>query len=193
MDYPSNQMNTRKTAAILVLVALATGTSYAMMPLYNIKLMDIIVFLGGFLFGPLAGGLIGILSWTVYGTLNPMGFSLPILFATMFSESIYGVAGGAIGKVLAKPDINLKSGARSLCFFFGALGLLLTLSYDVVTNIVFGYVNNWSILFSVLTGFIPFGLAHELSNAFFFGVGCVPAMGALLKAFGGKTLGVSEK
>jgi uncharacterized membrane protein len=193
MDYPSSKMNARKIAAILVLVALATGTSYAMMPLYNIKLMDIIVFLGGFLFGPLAGGLIGILSWSVYGTLNPLGFSLPIWLATMFSESIYGVAGGAIGKLLTKPDVNLKSQARGLCVFFGALGLLLTLSYDVVTNIVFGYVNNWSIFFSVLTGFIPFGLAHELSNAFFFGVGCVPAISALLKTVGGKTLDVSEK
>jgi hypothetical protein len=193
MDYPTNAMNTRKTAAIAILVALAIGTNYAMMSFYNVKLMDIIVFLGGFCFGPLAGGLTAIISWGVYGTLNPIGFSLPVWLATMFSETIYGVAGGIVRRLLDKPEVSFKSDARGLCIFFGALGLLLTLSYDVVTNIVFGYVSNWNILFSIFTGFIPFGLTHELSNAFFFGVGCVPAISGLLRAMGGKTLDFSKK
>ena len=81
-------MNSKRIAIIATLVSLAIATNYAMMPFYNIKLMDIIVFLGGFCFGPLAGALIGVTSWAVYGTLNPLGFSIPVLLATMFSIAV---------------------------------------------------------------------------------------------------------
>lgn len=189
-------MNTRKVATITMLVALAVGTNYAMIALPNIKLMDVVVFLGGFLFGPIVGALTGIISWAVYGVLNPIGFSLHIWLATMFSETIYGVAGGLVRKTFNKPLNSFKNQtpaqSLTLCVFFGALGLLLTLMYDVATNIVFGYVNNLSILSTVIIGFVPFGFLHEFSNAYFFGVGCVPAIYALSVA-GGENLGVHEK
>jgi len=186
-------MSSRKVAIIAILVALAIATNYAMMPLYNIKLMDIIVFLGGFGFGPFVGALIGIMSWTVYGTLNPLGFSIHIWLATMLSESIYGVAGGLIKKSFAEHFSGFKREQSSVYVFFGVLGFLLTLTYDVITNIVFGYVYTLSILVAVIVGFVPFGLVHVISNAFFFGLGCVPAINALLNVIGVENFGVPEK
>jgi len=53
-----------------------------------VKFMGIIVFIGGFCFGPLTGALIGIFSWAVYGTINPHGFVLQAWLATMFSELV---------------------------------------------------------------------------------------------------------
>jgi len=186
-------MTSRRIAIIAILVALAIGTNYAMMPLYNIKLMDVIVFLGGFCFGPSVGALIGVISWAVYGTLNPLGFSVPILLATMFSESIYGVAGGLIKKSFTKNFSGFKKEQTSAYVFFGVLGFLSTLTYDVITNIVFGYVYNYSILVAVIVGFVPFGLVHIISNAFFFGLGCVPAINALLNVIGVENLGIPKK
>ncbi len=186
-------MHSKKVATIAILVSLAIATNYAMMPIYNVKLMDIIVFLGGFCFGPLAGALIGVTSWAVYGTLNPLGFSVPILLATMFSESIYGVAGGLVKKSFIGALGEFKKERTSTCVFFGTLGFLLTLIYDAITNVVFGYLYSPSIIVAVIIGFVPFGLVHVISNAFFFGFGCVPAIKALLNFVGVKNLDISEK
>ncbi len=187
-------MNTRNLAVIAILAALSIGTNYAMISLYNIKLMDLIVFIGGFCFGPLVGALIGIISWVVYGTLNPLGFSMNIWLAAMLSESIYGIVGGLVRKALSSYEIASPTHERINTYvFFGAVGLLLTLTYDVITNIVFGYSFDLPLLFAILSGFVPFGLIHVMSNAVFFGFGCVPAINAISSLTGGKKNGVSKK
>ena len=48
-------MNSHKIAVVAVLIALAIATNYAMISIYNVKLMDVIVFIGGFILGPLVG------------------------------------------------------------------------------------------------------------------------------------------
>ncbi len=187
-------MNSKKLAVIATLTAISVGTNYAMIYLFNIKLMDLIVFVGGFCFGPIAGASIGITSWAVYGSVNPYGFSLPIWVSTMLSESIYGVAGG-----FARKAFNLNKAGQlenhrfSTCIFFGTLGMLLTFAYDIITNVVFGYISGWSILFAIIMGFIPFGLVHVVSNAFFFGLGCTPAIRAVSKVTGGESLDVRKE
>ncbi|MGB8779970.1 MAG: ECF transporter S component [Candidatus Bathyarchaeia archaeon] len=175
-------MNTVKIAIIAVFCAISIGTDYAMFSLWNIKLMDFIVFVGGFCFGPVVGVLIGVISWTVYGTLNPQGFVLPVLLATMFSETIYGIAGGLLRKGLT----GLKGETWKASVFFASVGALLTLIYDVITNVVFGLTAGWNVVFAVVVGFIPFGLLHEISNLVFFGVGSVPVISAINKVVGGE-------
>lgn len=187
-------MHSQKLAVIILLTALSIGTDYAMLFLYNVKLMDLIVFIGGFCFGPFVGAFIGVISWVVYGILNPMGFSLPIWLSTMFSETIYGIAGGIVRKNLNPKALGeFKDGQVNIYFFFGILGMFLTFTYDLITNIVFGCVSGWSIPFAVIVGFLPFGLIHMLSNAFFFGLGCVPAINAISKVMGGENSGFPKE
>jgi LytS/YehU family sensor histidine kinase len=187
-------MDSKRLTTIAILVALSVGTNYAMISLYNVKLMDFIVFVGGFCFGPLVGTLIGIVSWMVYGTLNPLGFSLPIWLSTMFSEPIYGIVGALVRKSLNRNDFaEYKKDRVNACFFFGVLGMSLTVVYDVITNIVFGYVSGWNILFALIVGFVPLGFVHMISNAFFFGLGCMPTINAILKVAGGEKSGVAEE
>lgn len=187
-------MNSKKIAIITILAALSIGTNYAMISLYNIKFMDFIVFVAGFCFGPLVGTLIGITSWAVYGVLNPLGFSLHIWFSTMLLEPIYGVAGAFVRKSLNLNELKIsKKEKANFYVFFGTLGMLLTFVYDIATNIVWGYVYNLNILLAVIVGFLPFGLVHMISNAFFFGIGGIPAINAVLKVVGGENFGVSKK
>lgn len=194
MDNPSNLMNSKRLATIAVLVALSVATNYAMISLYNVKFMDFIVFVGGFCFGPFAGAFIGIASWMVYGTLNPLGFSLHIWVATMFSESVYGIVGALVRRSLSRDSLDEYRKERfSACFFFGVLGMCLTVVYDVITNVVFGYVNNWNVFFALIVGFVPFGFVHMMSNAVFFGLGCVPTISAILKVVGGEKNGITEE
>jgi len=185
-------MNSRKIAMIVTLSALSTATNYAMVSLYNVKFMDLFAFVAGFCFGPVVGALTGVFSWSVYGPVNPFGFSLPVWVATMLSESLYGIGGALVGKSLGRYGDLRKDGAN-LAVFFGIFGVFLTFAYDLITNIVFGSLNNWSVLYAVVVGFVPFGLLHVLSNALFFGVGCRPAIVAVMKAVGGDFSELSKK
>jgi uncharacterized membrane protein len=187
-------MKSVKIATIIALAALSIGTNYAMISLYNIKLMDLIVFVSGFCFGPLVGVLTAVVSWATYGTFNPYGFSLPIWMSTMLMESVYGLAGSAVRRELSSNEWHEPEGdGIGGYFFFGMLGMLLTLVYDFVTNLVFGAVSGWSILFAVVVGFFPFGLLHMVSNAFFFGIACIPTVKAVIKITGGENSGNPKK
>ncbi|MDH5375773.1 MAG: ECF transporter S component, partial [Candidatus Bathyarchaeota archaeon] len=110
-------MNTLKVSIVATLVALCVATNYALVGVFQVKAMDFIVFVGGFCFGPFAGAFIGILSWTVYGVINPYGFIPQVWLATMFSEAIYGLLGGLLGKNLALTNFNDER--FKLSVFFG--------------------------------------------------------------------------
>lgn len=175
-------MQTLKITMIVAFCALSIGTDYAMYGLWNVKLMDFIVFIGGFCFGSVVGVSIGLVSWTVYGVINPQGFVLPVLLTTMFSETIYGFVGGLLRKGVTNPEKNTWRAS----VFFASVGTVLTVIYDIITNIVFGLTVGWNVVFAVVIGFIPFGLAHEISNLVFFGVGSVPVISAVNKVVGGE-------
>ena len=183
-------MNTRKVALVAILTALSVGTNYAMMSIPNVKFMDFIVFVGGFCLGSFLGGLVGVLSWAVYGILNPLGFSLGVWLATMFSEAIYGVAGGFMRKMLKKSVLeSLRSSRINLGIFFGVVAVFLTLAYDIITTIVFWYAVPFTArsqtLLAVIIFGVPFTIAHLISNAVFFSIGSVPAINVISKVIRG--------
>ena len=154
---------TRIIAIIACFSALCVATNYAMLPLLNVKLMDTIIFVAGFSFGVVPGVATALTAWLIYGTLNPLGLSLPILVTVMFSETIYGLTGWLLGR---NKHLTHASSSAEFFIIFGATGLLLTLVYDLITNAVFG----WLFFGSVWTGLLtmnfpmPMGLIHELSN-----------------------------
>lgn len=185
------RITTTKLAVITSLTALSITTNYALIGVYNVKLMDFIVFIGGFCFGPIVGALIGILSWTIYGTLNPHGFVLPIWLATMFSETIYGVVGGFLGRNFN--SFQIKKEWKEASVFFAVVGAMSTLIYDVATNIVFGLASGMDIILAIFSGFFPFGLLHVVSNAIFFMVGSIPAISAIETVIRGEGIVVSAK
>lgn len=180
MDDPSNgkvlerELNsTQRTAIMAILTASAIATNYILIGVVNVKLMDLIVFTAGYLFGAWMGASVGALTWLVYGTLNPYGFSLPILGATVLGEALYGVAGGAVrgfwGTTKWRPDARLA-----------VAGFLLTFIYDIFTNVVSALTVGVPIAVSLVGG-VPFALAHEVSNAAFFCLGFPPLATSISK------------
>jgi hypothetical protein len=149
-------------------------SNYLLIGIFNVKLMDIIVFSSGFLFGPTVGASVGILTWFVYGTLNPYGFSLPILIATSLMESLYGIVGGLLGaNGSGRMGVGLAVNVK-----YGIVGFLLTFLYDLVTNIVSGLSAGIPLTVAMIAG-IPFAIAHEGSNAAFFFFGAQPLISAV--------------
>lgn len=160
----------RRTALIACLAALCIGTNYALLALPNVKLMDAVVFTTGFFFGITEGTAVAAIAWLVYGTLNPLGISVPVLLAVVPSEAIYALAGG----LLRRTTIGSPTGKTSLerSIVFGAAGLFSTLAYDLITNAVSGLLSYNSVWMGLLTmNFpIPLGIMHEASNLVLFAV-----------------------
>jgi len=180
-------MNSKKIAIITILAALSIATNYAMLPFFNIKFMDFIVFVSGFCFGPLVGGFIGITSWAIYGSLNPLGFSLPVWISTMFTEAIFGIAGGLSARFIKLPKhSSLNKNKMGTYVLFGAISMVLTLIYDFITNIAYAYAYGINIIVALIVGFVPFGIVHLLSNMILFSVGCVPTINTIAKINGGE-------
>jgi uncharacterized membrane protein len=104
---------------ITILAALCVGGSYALIGLPNIKVMDLVVFVTGFVFGASIGAIIGTLTWIVYGTVNPLGFNLPIWLATIVGEIGFGIVGGILGRInyktSEKPSMPSDSALRWVC------------------------------------------------------------------------------
>lgn len=175
--------DSRKICVVAVTVALCIGSNYALISVPNVKVMDFFVFIIGFVFGYLVGGSVGVFVWLVYGSLNPYGFVPQIWLATMFSEAIYGVAGGFIGKQAT--STNFVSSSLGLSFSLGAAGFLLTFVYDLITNFVYAWTFDVPLPIALIAG-VPFMLVHELSNAVLFGTCSIPLIIALEKFMGGE-------
>jgi len=183
-------MNTLRVSIIATLVALCVATNYALVGVPQVKAMDFIVFIGGFCFGAYAGALIGILSWAVYGAINPYGFVPQVWIATMFSETIYGLLGGLLGKNLALTNFNDER--FKLSVFFGTVGFILTLIYDLITNIAYALTFGIPIIVAIVFG-TPYTILHQVSNMAIFGVGSIPVIAVLKKLSGGEWFGIFKK
>jgi len=145
-----------------MMIALILSTNYVMFGLPNVKLMDMLVFLSGFWLGPLYGAATGALSWMVYGTMNPLGFSILTFVTVIPMEMVYGLLGGFLGK-------KAPRSTSSLAWSFAVVGLLSTLLYDLVTNAVTGVIYYENVLVGILTG-IPLSITHIASNLLQFAV-----------------------
>lgn len=176
-------MHAPKLALVIILSALATATNYILIGLPNVVLMDFIVFIGGFLLGPVSGALIGVLSWSAYGVLNPYGFVPSIWVATMLCESVYGIVGGILGRSWKRDQYEAAWVSSSILFAF--VGFLLTMTYDVLTNIVYSITFDVPISVVLIVG-IPFTVVHGVSNAAIFGLGSLPAARTATRLLGDK-------
>ena len=172
------EINTRKIALLSLLSAAAIASNYLLIGVANVKFMDLIVFTAGFIMGPMMGAITGMMVWLVYGTINPFGFSLPILFATMTGEAVFGIVGGYYGK-------NQQVNGLSVNMWTAFIGFIVTFFYDVFTNIISAYTVGIPISIGLVTG-IPFMLAHVGSNTVFFGVGFRPLSSSINKVLGEK-------
>ncbi|MEM0272494.1 MAG: hypothetical protein QW514_08145 [Thermoprotei archaeon] len=160
--------SSRKIALITLLTAVSVATDYLLVSVPNVKLMDALVFLGANLFGFGVGASVAVLSWLVYGTINPYGSATPgLLFVLMGGEVIYALAGWVVRRL--NWEVGSMVGGRIL---LGFVGFVCAAVYDFVTNVYTGiyfYAGSLlhRIIYSLIMG-IPFSLIHEVSDFFVF-------------------------
>ncbi len=187
-------------ALIPVFAALSLATNYAMIDIPNVKLMDAFIFIAAFLFGLKVGTGSAILTWGIYGFLNPYGQDdVTLLGFLILGECFYAIAGfllsrvGTVYKLLNNRDPYTRISLLSL--LFGLVGFQVTFAYDLLTNFGSWVFKTTSLYHALVIGFItgvPFAIVHEASNVVFFAT-VVPLGIAAARRVGFTTQKVDQK
>ena len=167
----------RELVAPAAFILAILASNYALAPLPNVKLFDLLVFTAGFTLGFRRGVLVGAGAWLVYGTFNPWGTASPLLLAVMMvSESVYAIAGAGVRRLVSPGCLPILPGRWSLVFAVAALAC--TLAYDAATNIYTGIVwaqmtsdleyKRWILIALLSPGALLFSAVHVGSNVIFF-------------------------
>jgi hypothetical protein len=158
---------------IAIFTSLVIASDYALAPVFNVKLMDTLVFSSAYSFGFKVGATIAILSESIWSVVNPTGFYLPIIPFLAGGEVLFAFAGYLASKTWKVQEISALN-SRNL--FFGAILTLCAFAWDFETNIATGLLAGAHTLFALLafevTG-IYFAIPHELSD-FVFGSTLAP-------------------
>jgi energy-coupling factor transport system substrate-specific component len=161
----------RKLALMGVLIALAIVLKLPLLSVPNVEFFTFTVFSSGYLLGMIEGGSVGVISISIYTSIiTPYGLPpLPVAFAQILCMALIGFAGG----VAFKFNVVALNQNPSLRPFFpilimGISGLVLTIIYDLLTNLAVAFVMGQFV--PVMVAAIPFTLVHTLSNIIIFGV-----------------------
>jgi energy-coupling factor transport system substrate-specific component len=159
----------RKLALMGVLVALAIVLKLPILTIPNVEFITFIIFCSGYLLGMTEGVIVGVISMTIYTTLiTPYGPPpLPIAVAQITSMALIGFGGGLVSK-FALTSFSQKTHSRPVIaiFVIGVSGLVLTLIYDLFTNLASAFVMGQ--FWPVMIAGIPFALVHIASNVIIF-------------------------
>jgi hypothetical protein len=178
MDTPS-MIRGHYIAIVSLFAALAVASNYAMLPLYQVKLMDSLVFIAAYLYGWRAGAGVAAITWMVYGSLNPLGAAgFPLLLILIIGEMVFAVAGSLLSNLWNR-SLDFRVGKRYITrgLLLGVTGLLSAFIYDIWTNAIDGlliYRSVEGIFIRITTGAL-FMIVHETSDLLLF-IFAVPAL-----------------
>jgi hypothetical protein len=170
----------RDVAAVAVLSSLVISSDFALAPYSNMKLMDLAVFMGAYVFGFRVGASVAVITETLWSFLSPFGFAGAVAPFLVAGEILFAAA-GALAARAWKPG-GLGIGSKSL--FIGALMLVCAFAWDLETNAATALIVFWpaislrELLATEVLG-IPFAIPHEEAD-FLLGLLVAPASAALV-------------
>ena len=163
---PNSIPLSRRVALVSIMTALALVGSYVFVAIPNVELGSVVLFITGLVFGIEIGLATMLITTVIFGMINPWGAAVPaILLSQVIAWAIVVITGYLVG--LSKtPEKHKQS-------YLGVLGFLVTLIFDLITNL--GYSIGVSIPYSIalVTGF-PYLVIHVVSNMIIFSQGIPP-------------------
>ena len=161
-----------RIALVSTFTALATVLGYLLNQFINIELCTLTIFLSGFILGKRDGMIVGFLSSLIYCFFNPWGASpLPLLAFQLTHYSLTGLVGALTKQFLRDREV-LKDKKEfytvSMMILFGALGAIITTSFQVLASLVdvlmsYGTIGAFVPYFFSPTA-IPFTIIHIIGN-----------------------------
>ncbi len=154
-------LTSRRLAYLALMTAACLVGAYAPRP-PDFEVQTLGIFAAGVLLGARDGALVGALTMLVYSLMNPYGPAHPLVtLAQVLGQVPAGVAGGLFAAA-GLPAWRLAVRTAAL----GGLALVLTLWFDLVTNVATGLVVGQMRV--VLLQGIPFALWHCGTNLLLF-------------------------
>jgi uncharacterized membrane protein len=150
--------------------ALGVVLGYLLAYIPNIELFTLTIFLSGFILGKRDGMIVGFLSSLIFCFFNPIGASpLPLLAFQLTHYTLTGLIGAYTKQLLKNRKVMRNSNdfyTISMMILLGALGAIITISFQVFSSLVdvllyFGTIEEFVPYF--LTG-IPFTIIHIIGN-----------------------------
>ena len=136
-----------RIALMSVFSALAVVLGYMLAFLINIEVFTLFIFMSGFVLSKKEGMLIGLISSAIFTFFNPMGSSAaspPLFVYQLIHYSSTGFLGGLTKDFLKtksfyKPNEDLY--IIKIMLIFGAIGGVITFSYDILSTLIGGFIS----------------------------------------------------
>lgn len=159
---------TRHIAFSGIFIALILGVGYALAFVPNVELVTTMIFLAGVLMGLKRGLLVGILGEFLFSALNPIGSGLlfpPMLIAQIAAMTVVCLTGALLRNYI----LNWKTSLPNI-ILIGAIGLLLTLFYDILVSAAYPLSAGFKLRETVATiiAGLAFSVIHLISNTIIF-------------------------
>lgn len=165
----------RQVAIVSNMTALALLGNYSLVSIPNVELASVVIFITALVFGSTIGIWCALSTSIIYASINPWGPFIPQIWVTQLIGWVYvAVAGSMMSKKMSKP-YERSAGPKELFI----IGVVLTLIFDLVTNIGFSLVFNIPYILAIMLG-LPFMLVHILSNGIIMAI-VVPKVELILK------------
>lgn len=162
----------RKVAETGIFLALFLGIAYAFSYIPNLEYITAIAFLSGLLLGWKRGLFVALVGEAIFSIANPFGTSLAfptLLMAQLIAFALFALTGALNRKFIA--DIAVaKPGLGGV--ILGIEGLLLTLTYNVLTTAFYALPSGFTLeqtLATLIAG-VPFYAVNMISNTLTFSV-----------------------
>jgi hypothetical protein len=165
----------RKVAIVANMTALALLGSYATVGIPNVELGTVVIFITGFIFGPVLGIWCALLTSIIFSTMNPWGPFIPQIWFTQLLGWLYvSLVGGFMSRKFTGENYETVSHAQMF-----VAGAFLAAIFDLVTNIGYSLAFGVPYFAAVLLG-LPFMVVHIISNAIIMAI-VVPRVEVILK------------
>jgi hypothetical protein len=163
-------------SALLTALVFVVGQALAGVP--NVELVTLLVFLAGYLLGPVGGMVVGAAGMAAHSLFNVMGAAAPpVWIAQWVCYALVGLAGALVGPALARVT---RRGVAAL--LAAATGAALVLFYQAAVNAVAFFTFSSGVsLWVYLWGGIAFAAVQVVWNAAVFLLALMPTLRVLAR------------
>jgi len=150
-------------SALLTALVFVAGQALAGVP--NVEVVTVLVFVSGYLLGPVRGALVGAAGMGAHSLFNVMGAVVPPVWAAqVVCYAVVGVVGGVAGPVLARMRRRVLAALLA-----SATGVGMVLFYQVVINAVtYFFFSSGVSVWVYVWGGIAFASVQVACNAVLF-------------------------
>jgi len=163
--------NSFRIVLVSTFTALAIVLGYLLAHITNIELFTLTIFLSGFILGKRDGMIVGFLSSFIFCLFNPYGAYLPLFAFQLTHYTLTGLLGALIKQFLSDRKVLREKKefyTVSMMILFGALGAIITTSFQVLASLV-GVLMSYGTIEAFVPYFfsptaIPFTIIHIIGN-----------------------------